>query len=902
MQSARSLLLLALACAAMLLAHSARAECGGNPECMALSTDPALAPAHGTPLASAGVDFGNQPAASASAARSFLVGAVENGTSTGSATLTDIAIVGASAAEFRILASSSCAIGTQLPRTTAATAQIGDSCTLQVTFNPATVGVKNAQLEVSTAAIMRTVPLTGTGTASLPTATNAALNTAASTPATLDLAAFIGGDAPLTVRIATAPAHGTAILSGTRVTYTPAAGYLGADAFTYDVTNNAGTSAPATVTVSVVPRADPAADAAVVGLVRAQAQTVRRFARAQIGNLHARMESLHAQPGAATASARGSDFRLSGTSGLRPVQVAGNAPLSGVLNVAAQGERGDVSGGTGIWIGGNVLFGSRDHTGDTNALRFSTDGVTAGIDRRVGARLALGLSVGYARDRTEIGGDGTNSRARGTSLALYGSYQPGANTFVDGLLGFGALDIDSERFVAAANDFARGARKGSQWFGSVAAGYEFRDEGILLSPYGRLDFARARLKAYTESGAGLNALSYFEQRVPTLQLALGLRAESAHEAGFGWVQPRLRLEFRHDFRRDGQASLAYADLPAGPLYSIPAAGERRNALVLGLGSDFILRGGTRLGIDYQVQRQSGIERGQSVRFWLSQDLDGRRIVPSVLSRRLFTNPVRVEAGISWDANVNRARESGDKLIDRVYGLNVGTGWLLDLGAHSRLVLSGFAGGDKFGRYSRLDRFGAGGQAEFQYRASGEFDAPTFGLLGRIAIDDYAGQLRSGHRYAIGLTYRQALTDRIDLFGALTGNVRNAEHAAFDGRDTSLRFNLDYALGAGSALYLGGEYRKGDAVSSLPASPGYAIIAKTSAPDDAYGFAQLTAYRFDAKTTLWTFGFNWALGPRDALDLSLRRAESKATQSPGPIYSGSNSYTANQVSVAYLMRF
>lgn len=900
MQSARSLLLLALACAAMLLAHPARAECGGNPECMALSTDPALAPAHGTPLASASVDFGNQPAASASAARSFLVGAVENGTSTGSATLTNVAIVGASAAEFRILAGSSCAIGTQLPRTTAAAAQIGDSCTLQVTFNPATVGVKNAQLEVSTAAITRTVPLTGTGTASLPTATNATLNTAASMPATLDLAAFIGGDAPLSVRIATAPAHGTAILSGTRVTYTPAAGYLGADAFTYDVANNAGTSAPATVTVSVVARADPAADAAVVGLVRAQAQTARRFARAQIANLHARMESLHAQPVATMASARGAGAALAG--GLRPVQVAGTAALQGAFNVAAQGERGDAGGGTGVWIGGNVLFGSREQTSDANALRFSTDGVTAGIDRRVSARLALGLGVGYARDRTEIGGDGTNSRARGASLALYGSYQPGANTFVDGLLGFGALDIDSERFVAAANDFARGARKGEQWFGSVAAGYELRGGSVLLSPYGRLDFARARLKAYTESGAGLNALTYFEQRVPTLQLALGLRAESAHEASFGWVQPRLRLEFRHDFKRDGQASLAYADLPGGPLYSIPAASERRNALVLGLGSDFILRGGTRLGVDYQVQRHSGIERGQAVRFWLSQALDGKGFVPAALSRGLFSNPVRTETAITWDGNVNRAREAGDKLADRVYSLNVGTGWAPGLGERSRLVLSAFANGDKFGRYSRLDRFGAGGQAELQYRPSGEFDAPTFGVLGRITLDAYGGRLRSGHRSAIGVTYRQSLTDRIDLFGALTGNARHAEDSTFDGRDTSLRFNLDYALGAGSALYVGGEYRKGDAVSSLPASPGYAVIAKASVPDDAYGFAQLTAYRFEAKTTLWTLGFSWALGPRDALDLSLRRAQSKATQSPGGIYSGSNSYTADQVSAAYLMRF
>lgn len=61
----------------------------------------------------------------------------------------------------------------------------------------------------------------------------------------------ITGGVPTSVAVGTAAAHGTAIASGTSITYTPTAGYAGPDSFTYTATNAGGTSAPATVTITV---------------------------------------------------------------------------------------------------------------------------------------------------------------------------------------------------------------------------------------------------------------------------------------------------------------------------------------------------------------------------------------------------------------------------------------------------------------------------------------------------------------------------------------------------------------------------------------------------------------------------------------------------------------------------
>ena len=53
------------------------------------------------------------------------------------------------------------------------------------------------------------------------------------------------------VAVATAPAHGTAVVSGTTITYTPAPGYAGSDSFSYTASDAYTTTAAATVSITV---------------------------------------------------------------------------------------------------------------------------------------------------------------------------------------------------------------------------------------------------------------------------------------------------------------------------------------------------------------------------------------------------------------------------------------------------------------------------------------------------------------------------------------------------------------------------------------------------------------------------------------------------------------------------
>jgi len=98
------------------------------------------------------------------------------------------------------------------------------------------------------------------------TATGGALTTTTTTPVSTTLAAAIVGPdvlgktqaqatpakatGALTYSI-TQPAHGTAQLAGTKVTYTAAAGYTGADQFTFSATDSRGLRGTATIAVTV---------------------------------------------------------------------------------------------------------------------------------------------------------------------------------------------------------------------------------------------------------------------------------------------------------------------------------------------------------------------------------------------------------------------------------------------------------------------------------------------------------------------------------------------------------------------------------------------------------------------------------------------------------------------------
>lgn len=582
--------------------------------------------------------------------------------------------------------------------------------------------------------------------------------------------------------------------------------------------------------------------------------------------------------------------------GLAALGLQGVGPNS--LNLGALSPRSWEAGGLSFWFAGNVRFGTQD----ANSSRFTTDGITVGADLKLSDRLSVGAGVSYARDRSQSLDDDSSAKAEGSSIAAYGSYQPLPGTFLDAVLGYGVLSYDNQRFVSAIGELASSHRRGDQFFGSLTAAYEFRAEGFLFSPYGRVAFAHTRLDSVTERGVGAFALNLGEQSATSRQIAFGLRAEATHQTDFGLLLPHARVEAQYGVDRDGSTVLHYADQLNGTGYSLGATTTNRHGVVFGLGSDLVFWNGLKLSIDYQTLRSPGGENSQAVALRITKELDGPGLRAG--SWDTLTMPrlgISMDAGVTFDDNVSRAEDGQDKISDESYNVNLGKRWNITLGSQTRAVVNAFFGGEKFHRYSGLGHLTLGGQAEIQYRSSGDFLAPTLGLFTRLSGEDYQSSMRDGYRTSTGVSIRQPVTDRINLFGALAYNTRNAHAKVFDTRDVSARVNLDYAVTATSSLYLTGEVRRGDVVSSGQASLKNLDMATAFAPDDVFASRQLYDYRFRGRTFLTTLGYSLPLGPTDAIDLSWRRVQSQPLHEP-PYVTSATRYYVDQISFSYLTRF
>ncbi len=256
-----------------------------------------------------------------------------------------------------------------------------------------------------------------------------------------------------------------------------------------------------------------------------------------------------------------------------------------------------------------------------------------------------------------------------------------------------------------------------------------------------------------------------------------------------------------------------------------------------------------------------------------------------------------EIAYTTDDNVTRAQYSADILKDQFISVTAGVNYLQWLNTNNRVIYRGFLRADEFSKYDKLSNVTAGVNVTYQYRESGAFLAPLYGIFFKSAIDEYKSNLRDSNLYSVGVSWRKPITDRISTTAVLSGNMRDSDSVVFDTKEVSLLLNGDYMLGSRWTVYLTYNYLKGDIVSTsvYTTSPRLNFVdnAEVINADDAFASGAV-AYRLNAQTNVVALGTNFKLAEKHSLDLSARYVTSHAA--------AGITYERTQFSLAYLARF
>jgi uncharacterized protein YhjY with autotransporter beta-barrel domain len=370
----------------------------------------------------------------------------------------------------------------------------------------------------------------------------------------------------------------TGLISGTPTT-------IGTFTFTLFARDPNGNFGSRSYTIGTA-RLDPTLDPDVRGLVAAQAASARRFAETQVGNVMRHLEGVHddfdpcavnVNVTVTTATPRQSIDPFGQNAGPAPAEVWTGDQVARRTPPAEQCRRDRWwAPSWAVWAGGAVELGSTSMNGLTANNKFSTAGVTAGIDWRAHDDLIVGGALGFGSDHTDIGLRGTSSDGRSMSGMIYLSYRPFTSWFVDGVLGYSALSFDNGRAVAIDSSSVTGTRSGGSWFGSLGLSTELKLDPWRVSPYLRAEFMTASLDSYAEQGSTNQALTFGATSFSSASAVLGVRTFYDIATAWGMITPTVRAEYRHALDGGFNQSMYYTDLGPGISYGMVQSAASRN--------------------------------------------------------------------------------------------------------------------------------------------------------------------------------------------------------------------------------------------------------------------------------------------------------------------------------------
>ncbi|MBI1398444.1 MAG: hypothetical protein GC151_20915 [Betaproteobacteria bacterium] len=265
----------------------------------------------------------------------------------------------------------------------------------------------------------------------------------------------------------------------------------------------------------------------------------------------------------------------------------------------------------------------------------------------------------------------------------------------------------------------------------------------------------------------------------------------------------------------------------------------------------------------------------------------------------------LEAGVRHESNVNRGL-SGQELSDQALGIEGYAMRSFMTGARSGIVTRAALRGDAYRTNSDLSQLAATARVNWRFQPNPVYTGAWLDLFATAEVRRYEDSpIRDGELASLGAGLGKYFTDRLRLAGDASIERRyGRESDVFDLTDRRLHGTIDYHASPALTLYGSATWIDGDQVfgygyyPGAPSDPAYNgrtdwFSAEAWDPAFDHGNLRYRAYRADATTKVFELGGNYAFSGEHAMDLSVSRFDSSATNGPG--------YAGYTVRALYLLR-
>jgi outer membrane autotransporter protein len=269
---------------------------------------------------------------------------------------------------------------------------------------------------------------------------------------------------------------------------------------------------------------------------------------------------------------------------------------------------GEVLEGARFFVVGDTFSRDVNASFVNDAFDVDSVGATVGAEIGLGSNGLIGAAVGITRGKARFNNRSSRTKVNVLQGGLYANYGLGP-LFAQGHVGYGRSDYQINR--AAVIDSLSADPEGSHYVAGAKVGFLAGVGPFRVGPVAAIDYARAKVDAYTETGDGALSLNVGAQRYSALVGGAGLELRGDFDAGGSALRPFASAMIEKDLRGNSR-TLTFSQTASPTIVNRFNLGERDTGVYTRLSGGASAQIASAVQLDFTASTTAGKDQGNEV--------------------------------------------------------------------------------------------------------------------------------------------------------------------------------------------------------------------------------------------------------------------------------------------------